>query len=172
MPHITSPRQNMRIILADIQLGQTTFKQVGYVIEQNWKQPRATGEVEGEIVVQLVRHAADATQPDGLGVELAEFNPVRPVRLRGANDTLLAADTGEELARQGTLLLADWQALVQTKAAELAPRPVILQGDALELLRENAVVVAAEIRRHLEAAPAARFAPLDAAGQPLLGLGV
>ncbi|MGI4864204.1 MAG: hypothetical protein ACRYFZ_09805, partial [Janthinobacterium lividum] len=62
----------------------------------------------------------------------------------------------------------DWQALVQAKADELHPRPVILQGDGLELLRKQAMVTEDEIRRHLAAAPAYHFAPKDAQGQPIL----
>ncbi|MGI4864637.1 MAG: hypothetical protein ACRYFZ_12005, partial [Janthinobacterium lividum] len=146
----------------------TRVKQVGYVTEQNWTQPLATGEVSGVIVVQVKRYAVDETQPDELGVELVEFNPRQPVRLIGTNDTLLAADTGEVVAQRTTENPADWQALVQAKADELHPRPVILQGDGLELLRKQAMVTEDEIRRHLAAAPAYHFAPKDGQGQPIL----
>jgi len=119
-------------------------------------------------VIQVKRYAVDDSQPDGLGVELAEFNPRQPVYLRGDNTTLLAADTGETVAQRTTETQADWSVLVQAKADELEPRPVILQGDGLELMLKKPVVTEDEIRRHLAAAPAYHFAPKDAAGQPIL----
>jgi hypothetical protein len=39
MARITSPRQNIRILLPDIQLAATVVKQVGYVTGQSWSQP-------------------------------------------------------------------------------------------------------------------------------------
>ncbi len=169
MSLLLSPRQSIRLLLPDIVLGGTRIKQIGYVIGQSWQQPRFTGEVNGVITVQVVRHAVDASQPDELGNELPpEFNRNPLVYLRGANDTLLAADTGEQLALQGALSEADWLVLVQAKADELHPRPVILQGDGLELLMHQQVVTADEIRRHLAAAPVHHWAPKDAQGQPIL----
>lgn len=156
------------MLLPDIELGGTLVKQVGYVTEQSWSQPLETGEVGGVIVVKVKRYAVDESQPDGLGVELAEFNPRYPVRLIGTNDTLLAADTGEVVAQRTTENPTAWQALVEAKAEELHPRPVILQGDGLELLREQPVAISAEIMRHLAAAPAAHWAPKDKDGQPIL----
>jgi hypothetical protein len=170
MSLLKSPRQLIRLVLPDIQLGGTTVKQVGYVIEQNWKQPLDNGEVSGVIVVQVKRYAVDESQPDSLGVELAEFNPRQPVRLIGTNDTLLAADNGDVIAQRTTESPAAWQALVAAKADELHPRPVILQGDGLELLREQPVAITAEILRHLQAAPAYHWAAKDNQGQPILPL--
>jgi hypothetical protein len=164
---VTSPRQLIRLLLPNVEIGTTTFKQVAYVTGQSWTQPRATGEVAAVIMAEVARHAIDETQPDGLGVELAEFNPRQPVRLIGNNNTLLFADTGDVAAQRTTETIDQWQALVQAKAEEVEPRPVILQGDALELLREQPVAVAAEIRRHLAAAPAYHWAPKDKAGQPI-----
>jgi hypothetical protein len=168
MARIISSHQNIRILLPDIQLGQTIVKQVGYVIGQSWSQPLDTGEVTGDITVQVKRHAFDETQPDGLGVELVEFNPRQPVRLIGTNDTLLAADTGEVVAQRFRETPEAWQALIEAKTAELDPRPVILQGDGLELLREQPVAIKAEIMRHLAAAPAHHWAPKDSQQQPIL----
>ena len=170
MAHLIATRQNIRILLPDIVIGGSRFKQVGYVVEQNWTQPRSTGEVSGVIVIEVVRHALDETQPDGLGVELVEFNPRQPVRLIGNNNTLLAADTGETVAQRTTETQQQWADLVQAKADELHPRPVILQGDGLELLRQQAVVTDDEIRRHLAAAPAYHFAPKNVQGQPITSL--
>ncbi len=168
MSLLTSPRKHIRILLPDIQLGGTVVKQVSYVTSQSWSQPLDTGQVSGVIVVQVKRHALDESQPDGLGVELAEFNPRQPVRLIGTNDTLLYADTGEVALQRTTESPADWLAAIEAKAAEAEPRPVILQGDGLELLREQPVAIAAEIMRHLQAAPAYHWAPKDVAGQPII----
>jgi hypothetical protein len=168
MAHVVSPRQNIRILLPDIQLGQTIVKQVGYVIGQSWSQPLDTGEVTGDITVQVKRYAVDESQPDSLGVELCEFNPRQPVRLIGTNDTLLAADNGEVVAQRFMETPDAWQALIKAKAAELGPRPVILQGDGLELLREQPVAITAEIMRHLAAAPDYHWAPKDSQQQPIL----
>ncbi len=168
MAHILSPRQHIRILLPDIELGGTRIKQIGLVTEQNWKQPLRTGEVGGVIVVEVKRYAVDETQPEGLGVELAEFNPRQPVQLIGTNDTLLYADNGEVALQRTTESPADWQAAIEAKAAEAEPRPVILQGDGLELLREQPVAITAEIMRHLAAAPAYHWAPKDKEGQPIL----
>ncbi len=168
MAQIISPRKHITLALPDIQNGDTRIKQVGYVIEQGFTQPLETGEVAAVIVVQVRRFAVDTTKPGELGVEYAEFNPRAPVRLIGTNDTLLAADTGEVVAQRTTEPLAAWLAIIADKAAELDPRPVVLQGDALELMREQPTVVANEIRRHLAAAPAHHFAPKDVAGQPIL----
>jgi hypothetical protein len=168
MAQLISPRQHIRILLPDIVLGSTVVKQEGYVTGQSWAQPLATGEVNGHITVEVKRYAVDETKPDGLGVELAEFNPRQPVRLIGTNDTLLAADNGEVVAQRTTESPADWQALVEAKADELHPRPVILQGDGLELLREQPVAITAEILRHLAAAPAYHWAPRDNQDQPML----
>jgi hypothetical protein len=165
---LTSPRKNLRLLLPDVVIGRTTFKQVAYVTRQGFTQPRSTGEVSAAIVAEVVRYAVDESQPDGLGVELAEFNPRDPVRLIGTNDTLLYADTGEVAVQRTTETLPDWLAACQAKAVEAEPRPVILQGDAFELLLEQQVVVAAQIRHHLAAAPAYHFAPKDATGQPIL----
>lgn len=165
---ITSPRENIRILLPDIVIGGTRMKQVGYVVGQDWKQPRATREVSGTIEVEVVRHAVDLAADDELGPELPpEFNSNPHVLLRGANDTLLAADTGAQLALQGTLSQADWLKLVADKAAEVSPRPVILQSDGLERLMRQEVVTADEIKRHLGAAPLHHWQPKDAQGQPL-----
>ncbi len=168
MALITSARQHIRILLPDIIIGGTRVKQVGLVTEQNWTQPLRTGEVSGVIVVQLKRHAFDETQPEGLGVELAEFNPRQPVQLIGTNDTLLYADTGEVALQRTTESPADWLAAIEAKAAEADPRPVIGQGDGLELLRELPVAITAEIMKHLQAAPAYHWAPRDNQGQPIL----
>ncbi|MBJ6145748.1 hypothetical protein [Hymenobacter sp. BT559] len=168
MPRITSPRQHIRILLPDIVLGGTRIKQVGFVIEQNWTQPLSTGEVSGVIVVRVKRYAFDESQPEGLGPELAEFNPRQPVRLIGTNDTLLYANNGEVALQRTTESPDDWQAAIEAKAAEAEPRPVILQGDGLELIREQPTVITAEIIRHLQAAPAYHWAPKDEQGQPIL----
>jgi hypothetical protein len=168
MPQVHSSRKHIRILLPNIALGGTVIKQVGYVTEQNWTQPLATGEVSGVIVVQVKRYAVDDTQPAGLGVELAEFNPRQPVRLIGTNDTLLYADNGEVALQRTTQSPAAWLAAIEAKAAEAEPRAVILQGDGLELLREQPVAITAEIMRHLQAAPAYHWAPKDKAGQPIL----
>jgi len=168
MPLITSPRKHIRVLLPDIAIGGTIVKQVGYVIGQGWGQPLATGEVSGDITVQVKRHAFDETQPDGLGVELAEFNPRQLVRLIGTNDTLLYADTGEVALQRGNETPEEWEAALVAKTAEAEPRPVILQGDGLELLREQPVAITAEIMRHLQAAPAYHWAAKDAQGQPIL----
>lgn len=170
MPQIYSPRKHIRILLPNIELGGTVVKQVGYVTEQNWTQPLVTGEVSGVILVQVKRYAVDESQPDGLGPELAEFNPRQPVRLIGTNDTLLYADTGEVALQRTTESPANWLAAIEAKTAEAEPRPVILQGDGLELLREQPVAITAEIMRHLGAAPAYHWAPKDEQGQPILPL--
>lgn len=169
MAQVHSPRQPLRILLPDIALGGTLVKQVGYVTGQSWTQPLETGEVGAVILVKVKRYAVDESQPDSLGVELAEFNPQHLVRLIGSNDTLLYADTGEVALQRLAEKPEDWQAAIEAKVAEAHPRPVILQGDGLELLREQPVAVAAEIVRHLQAAPASHWAPKDAAGQPILG---
>lgn len=168
MSLLVSPRQHIRILLPDIVLGGTIVKQVGYVTSQSWDQPLPTSEVSGVIVVQVKRYAVDESQPEGLGVELAEFNPRQPVRLIGTNDTLLYADNGEVALQRTTESPANWLAAVEAKAAEADPRPVILQGDGLELLREQPVAIAAEIMRHLAAAPVYHWAPKDKEGQPIL----
>lgn len=168
MAQLHSPRKHIRILLPDIVLGGTLVKQVGYVTEQSWAQPLDTAEVGGVIIVKVKRYAVDETQPDGLGVELAEFNPRYPVRLIGTNDTLLAADNGEVVAQRTTENPTAWLAVVAAKEAELHPRPVILQGDGLELLREKPVAITAEIMRHLQAAPTYHWAAKDAQGQPIL----
>jgi len=165
---IPSPRQHIRLPLPDIELGGTLVKQIGYVTGQSWTQPLDSGEVSAVILVQVRRYAVDEAQPDALGVELAEFNPRQLVRLIGTNDTLLYADTGEVALQRTTESLPNWLAAVEAKAAEVDPRPVILQGDGLELLREQPVAITAEIVRHLAAAPAYHWAPKDAHGQPIL----